>query len=1158
VPRRHVATWFEATQAEKIALLDALEAARAAIELSHTPDGYNIGVNSGRAAGQTLFHLHLHLIPRYEGDTLDPRGGVRHVIPAKARYWIADAERAPVAGVEAEPLLVTGRGSVSLSEQLRERLSTAAEVDIAVAFVMPSGLDLIGSTLEEALVRGARVRILTGDYLDATNPVALRRLLDLKVPNAPLELRVYQTQACAPESGPWSIAFHPKAYIFRDRDGRGYAYVGSSNLSRIALTNGVEWNYRVLSSRDGRGFGEVCAAFEELFRAPPTTELTSDWIDRYQGRRRPMSRVAVPDTELPPTDERTEIPTPHPVQVEAIEALRQARGIGVKTGLVVLATGLGKTWLSAFDSREFERVLFVAHREEILAQAMHTYRRIRPDDRLGYYNGLGREPDAQVIFASIQTLGRPAHLYRFAESHFDYIVIDEFHHAAAATYRRLLQHFKPTFLLGLTATPERSDGADLLDLCGGQVIFRCDVADGIRRDLLCPFDYYGVPDEVDYRNIPWRSGRFDETELTTAVSTNARAQNALEQLERRGGDKALAFCVSQRHADFMAGFLVARGKRAVAVHSGPTSAPRSLSLERLQAGELDVVCAVDMFNEGVDLPDLDTVLMLRPTESKIVWMQQFGRGLRKAAEGKRLKVIDYIGNHRSFLLKPQILFNLQPGDQYVQALLEQLRANSAELPPGCSVTYDLEAIDILRGLLRVAPNASEALRAYVQDFVQLHGVRPTALEAYRDGYTPRAVRPHFGSWFGFLGALSLLEPAEEAVLGTCPEFLRALEVTRMTRSFKMVTLLGMLNADRFPGAIELTELSRAVMELCERQSAVRADFGDHCHDEGSLAACLRENPIAAWTGAADGGPYFEFEGARFTSKVIVPDEHKPPLQLLTRELAEWRLAEYLEGQQETATDSYIVKVTHSGGNPILMPLDRDKYPELPNGWTPFVADGRSYIGNFVKVALNVARREGSERNELPGILRGWFGPEAGAPGTRHQVILSKVENGWKLEPVGAGAGGLIQWKTYSREQIPGLFGLTFSTSIWQQGFIRSGERLFLLVTLDKSAAAKDHQYEDQFLSPTEFQWQSQNRTAQDSPAGRAIRDHQALGIEVHLFVRTRSKTLAGKASPFVYCGQVEFQRWDRERPITVFWRLREAVPERLRTELRVPVDHGSG
>ena len=276
--------------------------------------------------------------------------------------------------------------------------------------------------------------------------------------------------------------------------------------------------------------------------------------------------------------------------------------------------------------------------------------------------------------------------------------MDEFHHAAAPTYRRLIDHFRPKFLLGLTATPERTDGGDLLALCEENLVYRCDLVEGVKQDLLCRFRYFGVPDEVDYRNIPWRNSRFDEEELTRHVATQSRARNALEQLQKRGGTRTLAFCVSQRHADFMADFFRQQGLRAVAVHSGDTSAPRAQSLEELSEGKLDVICAVDVFNEGLDLPELDTVLMLRPTESRILWLQQFGRGLRKTKDDKQLTVIDYIGNHRTFLLKPQTLFSLPAGGQEVLNLLERAREGPIEIAPGCFVTYELETIDILRGL----------------------------------------------------------------------------------------------------------------------------------------------------------------------------------------------------------------------------------------------------------------------------------------------------------------------------------------------------------------------------------------------------------------------------------------------------------------------------
>ena len=1156
IPRRHVATWFDASWQEKSALVESIDYAKATIEQRYSPDGYNIGINTGAAAGQTIYHLHVHLIPRYRGDLPDPRGGVRHVIPDKGNYLHRRVADAGEPYREKPPrLLVTG-GEDPLRPHLAHHLARAERVDVVVAFIKPSGLQELWSDLRDALERGASLRVLTGDYLGITDPDALVKLLDLKEQGGTLvNLRVFNTTSA---NAQLLRAFHPKAYIFFKRNGSGAAFVGSSNLSRSALVDGVEWNYQVIESRDAGGFRAICDAYQRLFTDPATARLEPAWIERYRSRRPTLKRAVTIAGEISteiPEEPPLEVPMPHAVQVEALEKLEQARADGATKGLVVLATGLGKTWLSAFDSANFDRILFVAHREEILNQALETFRKIRPGEYLGTYHGTERHPSAKTVFASVQTLSRKSHLERFTPGDFDYIVIDEFHHASAATYRRLIQYFRPKFLLGLTATPERSDGSDLLDLCDGNLIYRCDLAEGIRRELLCPFSYYGVPDEVDYSNIPWRSARFDEEELTKAVATRSRARNALEQLEARGGKRTVAFCVSQRHADFMAGFLKDNGKRAVAVHSGAASAPRTESLRKLQAGELDVVCAVDMFNEGVDLPELDTVMMLRPTGSKILWLQQFGRGLRKASVDKRLIVIDYIGNHRTFLLKPRTLFDLPAGDSAVQHLLEQLRAGTAELPSGCEVTYDLEAIEILRSLLRTDRSPAEALRTYIEDFRETHGVRPTALETYRDKYNPRAARANFGSWLGLLESIDALDPPEAAARSAGGSFLDALEATPMSKSFKMVVLLAMLNEDTFPGSMPIDSLVAAVRRFAEDHQGIRTDFGDAFESDLRLRSHLEGNPINAWAGGAGtgGDRYFDYANQVFSSRIIVTEQHRPALQALVREIAEWRLAEYLDRPSVTTEDGYVIKVNQASGRPILFPLDRGKHPSLPRGWTDVVAGGQSYVANFVEQAVNVVRRPGSEDNIIASLLRGWFGADAGAPGTRHHVRLKDNDLGkWLIEPIGAGVLTPVLWKPYAREQIPPLFGLDFNRSIWQQGFVRRGKQTFLLVTLDKSAAIESQRYEDHFLGPDRFQWQSQNRTRQDSKDGESIRDHAQLGINVHLFIRPRPKLRNGTAAPFTYCGQVDFVAWERDKPITVTWRLRDRVPERLLDDLRVP------
>ena len=690
IPKRHVPTWFDVTSEERLELIAAIDIARDHILSHYKPDGFNLGVNIGEAAGQTIFHLHLHVIPRYVGDVEDPTGGVRHVIPGKGNYLKNKDWEAEAAAVSAEQKpedhtvdrfhkqhLICG-GDDPLLPHLLVHLDGCERADMAVAFILRSGLDLLEEHLQDVLDRGGRIRLLTGDYLGITDPQALFRLLDLRErADNRFDLRIF-------ESG--GISFHPKAYIFYSADppGSGVAYVGSSNLSAQALEDGIEWNYRVIPAQSRKGFESVANAFEKLFHHARTKPVEHSWIQEYQKSRRPPCTSApaqtAPDNtvedaqqkwarpspqlvsaEIMPEEPKAP-PEPHWIQQQALEALEETRAEGNGAGLVVLATGLGKTWLAAFDTVRFKaaRVLFVAHREEILLQALKTFRRIRLESSMGMYNGTEKLPDADVLFASIQTLGRIDHLRRFSPVAFDYIVVDEFHHAAARSYRKLIDYFQPKFLLGLTATPERTDGGDLLALCDENLVYRCDLMEGIRRGLLCPFHYFGVPDEVDYSNIPWRSGRFNEEALTRAVATEKRAWNALEQYRARAGRRTLAFCCSQVHADFMANFFVEQGITAAAVHSGPTSAPRASTLKKLTEGELDVVFAVDMFNEGVDLPNVDTVMMLRPTESRILWLQQFGRGLRVCAGKDHLRVIDYIGNHRTFLLKPQTLLRTGP------------------------------------------------------------------------------------------------------------------------------------------------------------------------------------------------------------------------------------------------------------------------------------------------------------------------------------------------------------------------------------------------------------------------------------------------------------------------------------------------------------------
>jgi len=728
--------------------------------------------------------------------------------------------------------------------------------------------------------------------MDASDPAALRHLMDLE---GNILLYIFEADI---------TAFHPKSWVFRLADGTGIAIVGSSNLSGSALRNGVEWNYRVITQELSGGWMNVYEGFELLLSRPEVKVLTHDWIDSYERRRKSTFRqAALPrEVEIEPD---IIVPQPHLIQQRALRALNETRLAGYTAGLVVLATGLGKTWLSAFDSNnsDFRRVLFVAHREEILSQAMETYRVCRPKARFGRYSGTEKDLRADVLFASVQTLGRTTHLRNFSPDAFDYIVIDEFHHAAARTYRAIIAYFTPKFLLGLTATPDRMDGGDLLGLCQENLVFRCDIFEGIEHHLLSRFSYFGVPDEVDYASIPWRRTGFDEVALTEALATRSRARNALDQYNKHRGTRTLGFCCSQLHADFMADFFNQHGIRAVSVHSGERSAPRTSSLEALEAGELDIIFSVDMFNEGVDVPSIDTILMLRPTQSSIIWMQQFGRGLRRSESKERLNVVDYIGNHRIFLTKVRAMLQCPDGDRSLALRLEQLLAGEYNLPSGCDITYELEAVNLLRGLLQPT-SRGDALEAFYIDFRQRHGCRPTASEAYHAGFNPR-VTGH-GGWFDFVKYQGDLNNVEGQTYLTHSDLLNALCRTQMTRCYKMLLLRAMQQEDAFPGRIGLAKLTRRFALLASRHPAFQRDLSIASDDNAAIQKLVEKHPINALINAkgTGGKAFFDFRDKFFETTFKVSAVLTVSLNALVSEIVDWRLAEYLGRGSNSASPEF--------------------------------------------------------------------------------------------------------------------------------------------------------------------------------------------------------------------------------------------------------------
>lgn len=459
---------------------------------------------------------------------------------------------------------------MQLYYQLINSLKKAESVDIIVSFLMESGVKMLLRELERALERGAKIRILTGNYLGITQPSALY-LIKRKLGNQ-VDLRFYNDR---------NRSFHPKSYIFHYAD-KSEIYIGSSNISRSALTSGIEWNYRFSSKKDTLNYEKFFRTFEELFENHSII-IDEEELKRYSKNWHKPAVFKDLDRYDISSDADTKVRIlyePRGAQIEALCALEDTRAEGAKRALVQAATGVGKTYLAAFDSQKYARVLFVAHKEEILNQAAISFRNVRNSDDYGFFDQREKCINKSVIFASVATLGKAEYLSEqyFAADYFDYIVIDEFHHAVNEQYRRIVDYFKPQFLLGLTATPERMDGRNIYELCDYNVPYEISLKDAINKGMLVPFHYYGIYDDTDYSALHIVRGKYDEKELNETYIGNVHRHDLIYRYYcKYGSSQALGFCCSKAHAEEMAEEFSKRGIPSVAVYS---NANRTYSEDR--------------------------------------------------------------------------------------------------------------------------------------------------------------------------------------------------------------------------------------------------------------------------------------------------------------------------------------------------------------------------------------------------------------------------------------------------------------------------------------------------------------------------------------------------------------------------------------------------
>ena len=695
--------------------------------------------------------------------------------------------------------------------QLIQSLKKADSVDIIVSFLMESGVKMLLEELDNALKRGAKIRILTGNYLGITQPSALY-LLKKKL-GSRVDMRFYNEK---------ERSFHPKSYIFH-YERYSDIYIGSSNISRSALTSGIEWNYRFSSVSDPKNYEKFYQVFEDLFEHHSII-IDNEELKRYsQNWHRPAVAKDLERYEYSHQNEENKsedtkvrlLYEPRGAQIEALCALEDTRAEGAKRALVQAATGVGKTYLAAFDSKSYERVLFVAHREEILKQAAASFRNVRNSEDYGFFTEEEKSTDKSVIFASVATLGRSEYLSEkyFAPDYFQYLVIDEFHHAVNEQYQRIVKYFKPQFLLGLTATPERMDGRNIYEICDYNVPYEISLKDAINKGMLVPFHYYGIYDDTDYSGLHLIRGRYDEKELNETYIGNVHRHDLIYKYYcKYGSKKALGFCCSRAHAEEMAKEFCERGIPSAAVYSnanGTYSEEREKAIEKLKSGEIRVIFSVDMFNEGVDITSVDMVMFLRPTESPIVFLQQLGRGLRRSKGKEYLNVLDFIGNYEKagrvrFLLTGRTLGK----NEYYNP------ADRSAFPDDCLIDFDMKLIDLFSEMDKKHLKVRDQIRNEYYRVKEFLGRIPSRMDlfTYMDDDIYRVAITHskdnpFKRYLDFRKELGELTEEENLLYsGIGREFINLIENTNMSKVYKMPVLMAFYNHGNVRSQVSEEEL----------------------------------------------------------------------------------------------------------------------------------------------------------------------------------------------------------------------------------------------------------------------------------------------------------------------------------------------------------------
>jgi superfamily II DNA or RNA helicase/HKD family nuclease len=875
-------------------------------------------------------------------------------------------------------LLTNAHGEPSLAAELRAELNSADSVDLLCAFVMWHGLRLLEKQLATLNEAGVPLRVITTTYIGGTE----RRALDRLVREFGADVRVQYDAA--------RTRLHAKAWIFHRNTGYDTAYVGSSNLTTSAMLEGVEWNVRLSNA--------ATPALMQKFRATFDSYWNSDDFETYDpdrdgerldqalaeargGRRGDRVTISLSGLEV----------RPFAYQQEMLDMIHAERVVHDRhRNLVVAATGTGKTVIAALDYRRLceqastsrPRLLFVAHRKEILEQSLRTYREVLGDANFGELYVGGARPEAwQHVFASVQSLTSYG-VTNIPADAFDVVVIDEFHHAEARTYRRILDHLRPAELLGLTATPERADGIDVRSFFDGRTAAELRLWDALGADLLCPFHYFAVADGTDLRSVKWSRGRYDDADLDGIYTGNdVRSRIVLSEVRDKISDvsqmRALGFCVSVAHAEYMTRVFNDAGIPSKTVTGETPRHDRERALRELRDAAVNVLFTVDVFNEGLDVPDVDTLLMLRPTESATIFMQQLGRGLRRTREKAVLTVLDFVGLHRTefrFAERYRALTGI--GGKH---LADQVEKGFPFLPSGCQIVMDRQAQASILENLR-----SQISTRWVKIVAELRSAPQDDLGAFLDHSgleLSDILRRGSHSWTRLRRDAHLPTPAGSVLEEKLLKRVRAF--AHVDDDLRTDLYRALLRDDARPYD-ELSALEQKVARMLF--FSLWSDGGGHESVEAGLAALRAERATRSELRAVID---ISFDAARHVTTPLLGELGEIPLRIHARYQREEILAaldfprmpnSFREGvwySQEHNVDSFFItlKKSEADYSPTTMYADYPISPELFH-WesqsTTSVASptGRRYLNGSSTVLLFVRHEQQDDFGTSPHLFLG--------------------------------------------------------------------------------------------------------------------------------------------------------------------------------------------